>query len=105
MMLVHIGQPKVAEQVHNAWLKTIEDGIHTNDIFAEGVSSEKGGTQAFADAVIARLGQEPVHLTPVRYEATSGEPLAVPVAPHRSRCCQANRASDWQTFQHQAKND
>src|SRR5688500_16769827 len=33
MMLVHIEQPDVAERVHNAWLKTIEDGIHTYDVF------------------------------------------------------------------------
>ncbi len=32
-MLVHIGQAGVAELAHNAWLKTIEDGIHTYDIF------------------------------------------------------------------------
>src|SRR6266403_1476456 len=29
MMLVHIGQIEVAERVHNAWLRTVEDGIHT----------------------------------------------------------------------------
>ncbi|HVO41288.1 MAG TPA: NADP-dependent isocitrate dehydrogenase, partial [Aggregatilineales bacterium] len=29
MMLVHIGQPDAAERVHNAWLRTIEEGIHT----------------------------------------------------------------------------
>ncbi len=29
MMLVHIGQPEIATRIHNGWLKTIEDGIHT----------------------------------------------------------------------------
>lgn len=82
MMLVHIGQPDIAEKVHNAWLKTIEDGIHTNDIYVDGVSRQKVGTQAFADAVIARLGQEPNQLSPVRYDA-SGKPFAVPVASER----------------------
>lgn len=62
MMLNHIGQQDVAENITNAWLKTIEDGIHTADIYKEGVSSEKVGTQAFADAVIARLGQKPQSL-------------------------------------------
>ena len=62
MMLNHIGQQDVAESITNAWLKTIEDGIHTADIYKEGVSSEKVGTQAFADAVIARLGQKPANL-------------------------------------------
>ena len=42
MMLVHIGQPEVAERVHNAWLRTIEDGIHTYDIYADGVSARAG---------------------------------------------------------------
>src|SRR5205085_10929178 len=37
MMLVHIGQTDVAEHVHNAWLSTIEDGVHTYDIYSEGV--------------------------------------------------------------------
>ncbi|HEX6480870.1 MAG TPA: NADP-dependent isocitrate dehydrogenase, partial [Ktedonobacteraceae bacterium] len=59
MMLVHIDQPDVATQVHNAWLRTIEDGIHTYDIYVEGVSKEKVGTREFAEAVIARLGQQP----------------------------------------------
>jgi isocitrate dehydrogenase len=69
LMLVHIGQPDVAERVQNAWLKTIEDGIHTYDIFAEGVSQQKVGTSAFAQAVIDRLGQIPQRLQSVRYSA------------------------------------
>ena len=65
LMLVHIGQPEVAERVHNAWLRTIEDGIHTYDIFTEGISKEKVGTKEFADAVVARLGQKPKTLKAV----------------------------------------
>jgi len=71
MMLVHIGQPDVAERVHNAWLRTIEDGVHTYDIYDPATSTQKVGTREFADAVIARLGQEPVKLKPVRYNAAS----------------------------------
>ncbi|MEB3245457.1 MAG: NADP-dependent isocitrate dehydrogenase [Vampirovibrionales bacterium] len=71
MMLVHIGQPGVATKVHNAWLKTMEDGVHTYDIYREGTSHQKVGTQAFADAVIARLGQKPETLKAVDYEAGS----------------------------------
>lgn len=67
MMLVHIDQPDVAEQVHNAWLKTIEDGIHTYDIFEEGVSKQKVGTKEFAQAVVERLGKKPEKLAPVSY--------------------------------------
>ncbi len=68
MMLNHIGESKYAETIENAWLKTIEDGIHTGDIYEEGTSKEKVGTAAFADAVIARLGQQPVHFKPVEYK-------------------------------------
>jgi isocitrate dehydrogenase len=74
-MLVHIGQGDVATKVHNAWLKTIEDGVHTYDIFAEGVSTEKVGTREFADAVIARIGQTPTTLKAVEY--TAGDTITV----------------------------
>lgn len=67
-MLVHIGQSDIAERVQNAWLKTLEDGIHTYDIFKDGISKEKVGTREFADAVIARIGQIPATLQPVKYE-------------------------------------
>ena len=67
LMLVHIGQAEEAGRVHNAWLRTIEDGIHTYDIFSQDVSREKVGTREFARAVAARLGQKPNRLTPVRY--------------------------------------
>jgi isocitrate dehydrogenase len=59
MMLNHIGQEDVAARVANAWMKTIEDGIHTGDIYKEGVSKQKVGTSEFSRAVIDRLGQEP----------------------------------------------
>lgn len=57
LMLRHIGQGDVALKIENAWLKTIEDGIHTADIAQEGVKPV--GTDEFADAVIAHLGQKP----------------------------------------------
>jgi isocitrate dehydrogenase len=67
MMLVHINQPDVATLGHNAWLRTIEDGVHTYDIFVEGVSKQKVGTKEFAEAVIARLGQRPQILKEMNY--------------------------------------
>jgi isocitrate dehydrogenase len=70
MMLVHIGQTDAAERAHNAWLKTIEDGIHTYDIFEEGVSKQKVGTKEFAKAVVARMGQKSEKLKPVAYRKT-----------------------------------
>jgi isocitrate dehydrogenase len=76
MMLNHIGQTEVAEKVQNAWLKTIEDGIHTYDIFKEGVSRQKVGTKEFAEAVISNLGQKPSRLKEVNY--SNNPPLSLP---------------------------
>ena len=76
MMLVHIGQPEIAERVHNAWLRTMEEGIHTYDVYREGVSREKVGTKEFAEAVVARLGQMPQTLAPVSYARGGGVPVA-----------------------------
>ncbi len=76
LMLNHIGQTDVAEKVQNAWLKTIEDGIHTYDIFKEGISKQKVGTQEFAVAVIANLGQKPSTLKTVSY--AGGSALKLP---------------------------
>jgi isocitrate dehydrogenase len=81
MMLVHINQPEVAEKIHNAWLKTLEDGIHTGDIFKEGFSSQKVGTAGFADAVIERLGQKPVTLKPAEYSREIQKGFEIKVSP------------------------
>jgi isocitrate dehydrogenase len=70
LMLVHIDQAEVAAKINNAWLKTIEDGIHTKDIYSYTVSKELVGTKEFADAVIERLGQLPQILKPVVFNHT-----------------------------------
>ena len=67
MMCVHLGLHEHASLIHNAWLKTIEDGQHTVDIYNE-MSKAKLGTKEFADAVIARLGQEPSTYRVVQYK-------------------------------------
>ncbi len=66
-MLVHINQPSVAGKIHNAWLKTLEDGIHTADVYKSNSSEQLVGTQAFANAVIERLGQHPSTMPIVTY--------------------------------------
>ncbi len=66
-MLLYIQQPEAANRIHNAWLKTIEDGIHTKDIYKEGVSQKKVGTREFAAAVVDRLGKRPEKLKAVDY--------------------------------------
>jgi isocitrate dehydrogenase len=80
LMLVHINQPEVAGRVHNAWLRTIEDGVHTYDVYTEGISTQKVGTKEFACAVIARLGQKPNRLKPASYARRTDAP-AVSAAP------------------------
>jgi isocitrate dehydrogenase len=72
MMLVHIGQADVAERVHNAWLRTLEDRIWTYDLVRKakeaGITGYKEvGTREFAQAVVERLGEEPKQLKPARY--------------------------------------
>lgn len=67
MMLAHIGQPATAEKIINAWIRTLEDGVHTGDIYREGKSMKKAGTLAFAEAVVERLGQKPETLNPVTF--------------------------------------
>src|SRR5882762_3438287 len=67
LMLVHIDLPEVAERVHNGWLRTLEDGVHTYDVYTEGQSKQKVGTKEFADAVIARLGKIPQTLKQAKY--------------------------------------
>lgn len=66
-MLAHIGQGEIGETIQNAWLRTIEEGYHTADIYEEGLSKEKVGTLEFAYAVIRHLGQKPSQLTAANY--------------------------------------
>ena len=81
-MLVHVGQPEVATLIHNAWLKTLEEGIHTYDIFKEKTSKQLVGTKEFAQAVIGRLGQKPEKLPSVRYASAKHVHHAVHKAAH-----------------------
>jgi isocitrate dehydrogenase len=81
MMLVHIGQPEIAEKISNAWMKTLEDGIHTGDIYQEHLSSKKVGTQEFAKAVIARLGQKPSNMVPAFFDKSATTPMEIKLKP------------------------
>lgn len=67
LMLAHIKQSAIASKVHNAWLKTLEDGVHTKDIFREGTSKKAVGTKEFGEAVIERLGKKPATLKEAVY--------------------------------------
>ena len=70
MLLRHIGEFGAARQVEDAVTCTLEDGIFTRDVHAEGAVS----TTAFTDAVIARLGRQPRAAAPAREH----KPLQLP---------------------------
>jgi isocitrate dehydrogenase len=84
MMLVHIGETETAERVHNGWLRTIEDGIHTYDIYDEKVSKQKVGTREFAEAVAQRLGQVPQILKAAKYKPAEASAATVSTGPRKS---------------------
>lgn len=99
LMLVHINQPDVAELAHNAWLRTIEDGVHTYDMFKEGTSKEKVGTKEFAEAVAARIGQKPLTFKPVNYVANvvdaDPKPIFSTPAPQKKDLVGVDVFLDW----------
>jgi isocitrate dehydrogenase len=80
MMLLHVGQADVAARIRNAWLATIEDGVHTADLWNARTSTAKVGTRAFAQAVIDRLGASPGTLPAVDWHHRPAMPT-VRVAP------------------------
>ena len=79
MMLVHLGRPGPAAAIHNAWLRTLEDGVRTPELPAQR-GTRVVGTQAFAKEVIARLGQLPRKLPVATYPDKPASPAA-PGAP------------------------
>src|SRR5579863_4031788 len=60
-MLIHINQPEISARIENAWLCTLEDGMHTADIYSAERSKKRVNTDEFAGAVIERLGKQPQH--------------------------------------------
>jgi len=67
-MLVHLGEAPVAERIANAWLATLESGLHTADLYRDGLSEREVTTTEFTDAVIERLGAVPERLRPASFE-------------------------------------
>jgi isocitrate dehydrogenase len=97
MMLNHIGQSDVAEKIQNAWLKTIEDGIHTSDIYKESTSKQKVGTIEFTKAVIQNLGLKPNILSSASF-ANSGEikmPKYIRRAPSKKELVGVDMFTHW----------
>lgn len=80
LMLSHIGQAAIAEKIQNALLKTLEDGLHTGDLFSEKYTKQRVNTQEFADAIIERFGQEPSDLQPVKLNKDA-KPIKINIDP------------------------
>ena len=80
-MLVHLGEAEVAQRVANAWLATLESGLHTADLYREGLSEREVTTDEFARAIIDRLGSRPERLRSAEYET---RPIVVPESTPRT---------------------
>jgi isocitrate dehydrogenase len=75
-----MGKAGIAERIQNALLRTLEDGIHTGDIYKTDTSSARVGTKAFAEAVIQRLGQNPQRFAPVKLNHDA-KPISIRLQP------------------------
>lgn len=100
-MLTHIGQNQVAEKIQNAWLRTIEDGLHTGDIYNEAISNQKLSTEEFTAAVIARLGQKPEKLSAANY----GQGGAIHLKPYQAAAPKSKKLVGTDIFVHWSGRD
>ena len=94
-MLVQLGHAPIAETIQNAWLRTLEDGYHTADIYRPGVSREKVSTGKFAEAVIARLGQVPQRLQLSHFHGGKLEVILSPAKSHEKVLVGVDVFVDW----------
>ena len=94
-MLVHLGEADVAERIENAWLRTLEDGIHTADLFRPELSDAEVGTEGFTQAIIDRLGEKPTRLRPVHYRPGGIRVEAAPTARSEKQLVGVDVFIDW----------
>ncbi len=73
MLLSHVGKTQIADNIKNAWLKTLEDGYHTSDIYQEAITKEVVSTGEFANRVIDNLGKLPSQLPVSKLSERNGE--------------------------------
>lgn len=81
LMLQHLGLSDVGETIQNALYVTIEEGIHTGDIYNKDNSKKKVGTKEFADAIISNLGKKPYHFSEASLPKDSIISIPEPVRP------------------------
>jgi hypothetical protein len=61
------GEAAAAERLHNAWLRTLEDGLHTPALTLLNPYTRRVRPDEFMAAVAERLGEHPRRLAAVRY--------------------------------------
>jgi len=94
-LLVHLGRADVAETINNAWLTTLESGLHTADVYRPGRSQRRVGTREFTRAIIDRIGERPRELTPVQYRPGGISVKPAPRPPQRKGLCGIDVFLDW----------
>jgi hypothetical protein len=71
------GERRAAERLANAWLRTLEDGLHTRELGHVSPYSRCLTPAAFADAVAERIGERPRRLAPVEHPGPASRSGAV----------------------------
>ncbi len=80
ILLCHIGKKDIAEKIHKAWLRTLEEGIHTYDIYNSQNSRQKVSTSDFGKALMENLGAEPKNLSS-NFKKGAGGPISISPIP------------------------
>jgi isocitrate dehydrogenase len=76
MMLKHLGKNNEAEMIYNAWLKTIEEGLHTADMFNPEKSKKRLSTSEFSQAVIDNFDKKP-NLLVSKFQSAANEKISI----------------------------
>lgn len=71
MMLNHISEHEKSELIMNALHATLEQGIHTADLYNAEYSAKRVGTKEYTEAIIANLGNKPKELGRGNNKATT----------------------------------
>lgn len=76
LLLVEQGLVREAATLFNGWLRCVEDGIHTEELFQFSPNARRVDTDGFAAAVVERLGEEPRKISGLKEALKSDGPKA-----------------------------
>lgn len=71
MMLNHVSEHEKSELIMNALHATLEQGIHTADLYNTEYSTKRVGTKEYTEAIISNLGNKPKELGRANNKATA----------------------------------